>query len=297
MSENLRRRINKAVNFAHLNCDREIDLDQLASAACLSKFHFSRKFSAELGETPIQFLQRLRLERSARGLVYRPNMPVTQVALASGFSGSQVFSRAFRRHFGRSPVEFRSENWMRFKTYWDGRDAQQDSQTLTRIGLEDAFSKPVVKVKTLPPARVAYMRHYGHYGPNPAHDRLFNGVKNWAQDNGLWTQDAKLFGVGWDNANITPPEVCRYDVCIPVPDHIAIPREICAQILPGGRFACISLDGHVDDFLHVWEWFIDGLLHSTNAQPADRPSYEIYHADCFNGDPDYVRADLCLALR
>ena len=81
-------------------------LAHLAHRAGQSRFHFHRSFRARLGETPRQFIERLRLEQAAARLVHSKDS-VLAIALASGFASHEVFTRAFRRHFGCSPVRYR----------------------------------------------------------------------------------------------------------------------------------------------------------------------------------------------
>lgn len=291
-------RINRAVNFAHLNCSHDIRLDELAEVACLSKFHFSRRFAATLGETPIQFLHRLRLERSARQLVYMSGRQITEVALSCGFSSSQVFSRAFQRHFNCSPSQFRTDNQGRFRRFWHGRNARKDRQRLHALGFAQDGRPPKARVAALQPKRVAYLRNYGHYGPNPNNDQLFHILQEWARQNGLWTQNARLIGVAWDNPNITPDHMCRYDVCIELPKTFTLQRGIVsAQTLPGGQFNCLHVDGILDDFLHVWEWFTDHSFREPTRRPGHRPSYEFYHPRSFDAARGYVCVDLCLPVQ
>ena len=59
------------------------------------------------GETPKQYTQRLRLERAASRLLLNDDSVLT-VALDAGFNSHEVFTRAFRRYFGRTPVAYRA---------------------------------------------------------------------------------------------------------------------------------------------------------------------------------------------
>ncbi|TFG80460.1 MAG: AraC family transcriptional regulator, partial [Spirochaetales bacterium] len=101
-------RVNRAVDFAYANSGREFDLAEMADAACFSRFHFHRLFLAMTGETPGEFVKRLRLARAASLLRTDPKSDITGIALGCGFSGSSVFSRAFRDRFGLSPSAFRA---------------------------------------------------------------------------------------------------------------------------------------------------------------------------------------------
>ena len=86
--------------------DADVSLDALSAHAGWSPFHLHRAFTRMVGETPKQYTLRLRLEGAAAKLLASDDS-VLEVALASGFSSHEVFTRAFRRHFGRTPAEYR----------------------------------------------------------------------------------------------------------------------------------------------------------------------------------------------
>jgi len=87
--------------------DGDVSLEALSARAGWSPFHLHRAFHQLVGETPKQYTLRLRLERAAARLLTTDD-PVLAVALASGFSSHEVFTRAFRRQFGRTPARYRS---------------------------------------------------------------------------------------------------------------------------------------------------------------------------------------------
>jgi len=80
---------------------------RLARLAHLSVRAFERKFRASFHVTPQQYLRRLRLHMASRALVYT-NQPLAKVALGCGFADQSHFSREFRRHFGRTPRDYRA---------------------------------------------------------------------------------------------------------------------------------------------------------------------------------------------
>jgi AraC family transcriptional regulator len=86
--------------------DGDVSLGRLAKRAGWSPFHLHRAFRRALHETPKQYTQRLRLECAAAALL-ASGSSVTQVARSSGFASHEVFTRAFRRHFGRTPAQYR----------------------------------------------------------------------------------------------------------------------------------------------------------------------------------------------
>jgi AraC family transcriptional regulator len=87
-----------------LNAD--VSLAVAAQRARRSRFQFHRMFHRLAGETLKRYTLRLRLERAAARLI-AGNESVLAVALAGGFSSHEVFIRAFRRHFGALPTQYR----------------------------------------------------------------------------------------------------------------------------------------------------------------------------------------------
>ncbi len=86
--------------------DNDVSLATLAQLANCSPFHLQRRFKRITGESPRQFAQRIRLERAAAELV-ASDATVLEIALEAGFQSHEVFSRAFRKRFGRSPRDYR----------------------------------------------------------------------------------------------------------------------------------------------------------------------------------------------
>lgn len=88
----------------HLASD--IGLDDLASLAGLTRFHFSRAFKATFNEPPYQFVIRRRVER-AKQLLLGTRMSIAEVAATSGFGSASQFGRTFREFVNQTPLAFR----------------------------------------------------------------------------------------------------------------------------------------------------------------------------------------------
>jgi transcriptional regulator GlxA family with amidase domain len=86
-----------------------LDLDALACAAHVSKYHFARCFAATYGESPMRYLTRRRIER-AQDLLRSANLTVTEVCLVVGFASLGSFSSRFRELVGESPTQYR-DRW------------------------------------------------------------------------------------------------------------------------------------------------------------------------------------------
>jgi len=88
--------------------EQVLTLDDLGLEAGLSPWHLLRAFRAAFGETPHDFLTRVRLAR-AKELLTISSRPVTEICLDVGFSSLASFSTLFRRHVGLAPAEFRRQ--------------------------------------------------------------------------------------------------------------------------------------------------------------------------------------------
>ena len=104
--EELWRRVNRGRDFIHARFDSALKLGEIASASCLSPFHFLRGFKAVFRITPHEYLSACRVER-AKFLLERTELPITEICFAVGFESLGSFSSWFTRVAGSSPRAWR----------------------------------------------------------------------------------------------------------------------------------------------------------------------------------------------
>lgn len=97
--------LRRARDHIDANFARGVDLDEAASVAHVSKFHFHRLFTSAYGTTPAAYLSRRRIER-AQDLLRTSNLTVTEVCSAVGYQSLGSFSTRFRAMTGETPGEF-----------------------------------------------------------------------------------------------------------------------------------------------------------------------------------------------
>ena len=86
-----------------------LNVREIAAVAHVSEAHFIRSFRATFGETPHQYLQRRRVERSMF-LLRDTDRSVTDICLDVGFMSLGTFSRTFREIVGETPSDYRVAN-------------------------------------------------------------------------------------------------------------------------------------------------------------------------------------------
>ncbi len=81
-------RINRVQDYIDKNISSKLTLEELASVANFSKFHFHRIFVALIEETLNCYIHRIKLEKAAPLLAINPDLPITEILLDCGFSSS-----------------------------------------------------------------------------------------------------------------------------------------------------------------------------------------------------------------
>jgi AraC family transcriptional regulator len=102
------RRISDVLRYIERHSTDALDLDQLAGAAAMSKYHFLRTFRRTVGITPYQFLLSVRMRRAAVRLL-TSSEPVSTIAFEAGFGDLSTFNGRFRDQFGTSPISYREQ--------------------------------------------------------------------------------------------------------------------------------------------------------------------------------------------
>jgi len=276
------RRICKAMDYIAKHLTDNPTLDQIATEAAFSKYHFHRIFSALVGETVNDFTRRLKLERAANMLHFNTQRDITSIAIDCGFSSSQNFAKAFRKHFGQSPSQFRTQETQKSNL---GNTNATDGNVLSHVFDHDVdvsqhlstterTSAMSIEVKTLEPFDVAYMRAIGPYGLDYA-TVTFNKLIEWAKPKGLM-DNPQYLGITWDNPCVTPAEKCRYDACLAVNDDINITEGADRQTVAGGLYAINHKEIVNHDFETPWRELFQNWLPDSGYVPDDRPSFEKY---------------------
>ncbi|MEV4241163.1 MULTISPECIES: AraC family transcriptional regulator [unclassified Nocardia] len=100
--------LRRARDLADRNYAEPLNLDELAAAAGVSKYHFLRAFAAVYGVTPAAYLAQRRIER-AQDYLRATNLTVTEVCMMVGYSSLGSFSSKFRQLVGVTPSEYQAK--------------------------------------------------------------------------------------------------------------------------------------------------------------------------------------------
>ena len=89
------------------NLDQPLTLADLAQEAALSEYHFARMFRQSMKMAPHQYVMQRRMVK-AQALISQSRLPLTDIAMACGFSSASHFSNRFRSVMGMTPSQLRA---------------------------------------------------------------------------------------------------------------------------------------------------------------------------------------------
>jgi AraC family carnitine catabolism transcriptional activator len=100
--------ISRILNDMEEHIGSPLSAQHLAKRAGVSVRALSRVLGARVGEPPMRYYRKIRLQ-AARNSLFYSDLPIQDIAHSCGFASPEVFSRTFKDHFGMSPREFRRQ--------------------------------------------------------------------------------------------------------------------------------------------------------------------------------------------
>ena len=260
-------RIVRTLVYIQRHLDDELELEEVASVAAFSRFHFHRVFRGMVGESLKEHIRRLRLERAAQALK-RSDTAITDLALGAGFETHESFTRAFGAMFGVSPSGYRAAH-------------QPAPESASGSHLDDVsgyhppdYGEPLpVEVKELPPVKILFLRHVGPYSQVGA---TWGRLMSWAGMRGLLGPQMRMIGIVHDDPDVTPAGKVRYDAAIVVNRPVDPEGEFGITEIPGGKYAILTHRGPYETLGQTYQRFFGGWLPKSGRELRDSPAFEEY---------------------
>lgn len=282
-AESYRERVLRAQVYLQSRLDEPVDLDQLASVACFSPYHFHRIFRGITGEPLMEHVRRLRLERAAQRLK-STDRPVTDIAFEAGYETHEAFTRAFRTMFGDSPTGYRDSRASL------ARQAEGPSAELSGEKPNKAIE---VRVENIPAMRVAFVRHIGKFSDVGA---TWSTLMGWVGMRGLFGPHTRAIGIIHDDPDITAPDKLRYDAAVTIVSEIAAEGSVGIQEIPACEYAIARHRGPYDDISATYARMCGDWLASSGRELASAPALEFYLNSPLTAKPEDLLTDACLPL-
>lgn len=136
------------------------------------------------------------------------------------------------------------------------------------------------------PCSMAYIRHTGPYGPD--NTETMERLKHWAKSRNLMNGHSVILGIAHDNPQMIPPEMCRYDACILLPDgypgggsgeDTSNEKEVPIGSITGGRYGVFTITHTAEAVKQAWEVVFQQLFSESYIPDPSRPILERYKAE------------------
>lgn len=272
----LDKRIAKATRLFEQRMSEDVDYESIAAATGLSHHRFHHLFVEHAGETPGEYLRRIRLDTAATRLRWTRE-PVGRIAANVGYASQPSFTQAFQRRYGVSPLQFRKD-----RVRWPADPT--DSVTDKRVRLVES-----------PGFRLLAKRYVGAPCFVPSYWADFLSTLPDGFDN----QERHLFvGLLRDDMRFTPPEQVRYDCCVTVSEAfegtdvsaqwphltlLTLPANLCASLRYKGYYAASDAPGRFQSISHAYSHLFDTWMTQSRYTFGGDYAAEIYavpHTRC-----------------
>lgn len=98
----------QVLKYVRENYNNQVYISDIAGIIGRKETYIFNLFKDKIGQTPNEYMIRLRMNLAAK-LLKQSEKSITEIALDTGFSSSQYFSKVFAKYYGRSPGKFRLE--------------------------------------------------------------------------------------------------------------------------------------------------------------------------------------------
>ncbi len=306
-------RINRVMDYIDANLGEKLSLEELASIANFSKYHFNRIFHSFTGESLFSFIQRLRLEKAAGLITSRPDMSITEIALECGFAGPASFSKSFRSFFDKSPSEWRKEKNIFTKTGKNSNLGKLESKKSKETDLpfpyieyrdgiqvyrmQTEYGERTVEVKEFSPMTLAYIRYTGRYqGDAGLFQRLWDKLFRWAGPRDLVRPETKFLALYHDDPELTDENLLRVSIGLSVEEDIDPSGDIGLMQLDGGKYASTRFRLGPLDYGEAWRWVYSVWFPASGYLPDDRPAFELFPQEEEKSSDGKHLVDICVPV-
>jgi transcriptional regulator GlxA family with amidase domain len=100
--------VKQAQTYIEENLDKKISAEALSSRFSIGRRHFDRRFIKATGNTPVEYLQRVKIE-SAKKALESTRKNVNEVMYEVGYNDLKAFRQVFRKITGMSPLDYRNK--------------------------------------------------------------------------------------------------------------------------------------------------------------------------------------------
>lgn len=252
--------ITKALWFIESHQARQLELEDIAQAAGVSRFHLTRVFGQVFGRPVMRYLRGRRLTEAAKALA-QGAPDILSVALVAGYGSHEAFTRAFRDEFGLTPEAFRA------------------APDPTSIPMTEAIlmtSQTTIKIDE-PRIVDADTMLFAGLGQRFNFDDMVGIPQQWQRFNEYVDNiPGEVPGAAYGVCTNSDANGLDYISAVQVRDFSDLPNEFTRLRVPAQRYAVFTHHGHVSDISKVFKAVFGDWLPGSGREVIDGPTLERY---------------------
>jgi AraC family transcriptional regulator len=265
-SKEHKKRIDAVINYISKNINNDISLRALAGVANYSPFHLQKLFKQLTGESPKQYIIKIRLETALLLMVIHPYKSLKEIAMDTGFSSPSVFSRAVKKYFGISPEEIRGYSPKERMQIFKGKKSKLTHQI--GIDAENAIVKLDIQIKKIETIT-------GFYLIAPCDDTAkiqesFKEVIQIAIANDLLPDYKNIYGI------LSPHQGNIYKTFVAVNKHQQLPKKFNVTEIKAGKYVTFKIRGDIKETITAGHFLYHNWLPENGYKIADVVRFEVF---------------------
>jgi len=267
--------------YIEANLDAPLNLTALARVSGFSPHHFQRVFLHVTGETPKNYLRRIRLERAVLRLKVSPDA-VLAIALEAGFGTNETFTRAFTAQFGIRPSEFR-DVLRRFRAAVDDTMVSREFPGFTPetpLTLRFDMTRGPVSVVTTPARHLLFARHRGFehvLDGRSGLSALWDDVIVHATERTIRWSPSRLVAVAHDDPYVTDERHIRFDACLEIEGPVTSQYPFGYRHQPAGLAVVRRHHGGLEEVAKTFAYLGVNWLPSPGHGLGAAAPFEVHH--------------------
>lgn len=270
--------VNQSIDYIIHHLNEKLLLDTIASQFYISKYHFSRIFKEETGETIYAFIKRCKVDQSAIDMKLNPAKTITDIGLDYGYSSSN-YSSVFRKHHETSPAMFRQS------IPTDSMPVPFTPERVVHFKTAKEYEAKI-KIQELNDLFVVYERFIGNYVDIEKHWYEFlDKYKTFLNEKTILAE--RFF----NDPAITNSSQCICDICMTVEQDCNLDHVMWIR---GGKWIIYHFNGKIEDIFETLQGVFSVWLPQSGYNMAQRYGLNIYHH--IDRENHSVVMDLCIPI-
>ncbi|QNM04847.1 AraC family transcriptional regulator [Qiania dongpingensis] len=271
--------VNQSIDYIMQHLDEDLSLDIVAAQFYVSRFHFSRIFKEETGESVYAFIKRCRVDQSAVDIKLNPTKSIADIGLDYGYSSSN-YSTVFRKRHNVSPAVFKKSIMSH------SMSVPFTPKRVVPFKTEEEYAAHI-GIQKIDDLFLIYERFIGSYA---------DIEKNWYQFldkyKGFLKENTILAERFFNDPAITDSSQCICDICMTAELECGLNNVMWMK---GGKWIVYHFSGEIRDIYETLQGVFSVWLPQSGFKMARQYGLNIYRS--IDRDNHSVVMDLCIPIQ